>query len=103
MVPLLPVRFVPIGKRKRPPPWGMLAVQDHDPLPILAIFLNSCNRLWRLKFTFFGRCCVPVRFRTLFSNDARLTPGSGALWCAAGISAGTARGARLTQERSPPI
>jgi len=46
-------------------PWGRLAVHDHDPLPILAIFLNSCNRHWRFEFTFFSECSVPVRLRTV--------------------------------------
>ena len=43
---------------------GRLAVHDHGPLPILAIFLNSRDRFWRFEFPFFDKCCLLVRLQT---------------------------------------
>ena len=51
-------------KTGRQPPWGRLAVHDHGPLPILAIFLNSRNRFWSFEFPFFDECCLLVRLQT---------------------------------------
>ena len=56
-------------KRIRQPPSGRLLVHDHDPLPILAIFLDSCNRLWKIEFTLFDKCCVPVRLCTVWDRS----------------------------------
>ena len=73
MVPLLSDALcVPIRKRIRQQPLGRLAVHDHGPLPIFTIFLNSCNHLWRFKFTFFDKCCVPVRLRTVMGRYHRV-------------------------------
>ena len=36
---------------------------------ILAIFLNSCNRLWGFELSFFGECSVPVRLAPVLRVD----------------------------------
>ena len=54
------------------PPRAKLTVNDHGPLSILAISFDSCNRLWRFKFTFFDNCCVPVRLRTVLGRSHRV-------------------------------